>query len=721
MSLRTKTLLIIGITLFGLLGILFLFSRVILLRSFSQLEKDDIQQNTARVAYAIQSDVDNLSYTNLDWAAWDDTVDFVEGNYPAYVEDNLGLYTINNLEIHIMAYYDRNGELFYSLSSNESGEEAPLPQGFIDLIESNPELVHHTNQESLIEGIITIPEGTLLFSSRPILPNDQLGSSHGSLIMARFMDEEYLQSIAERTQLSVVLYPLSDPQIPADFTEAQAQITLAEPSYSQPLDADTIAGYILQENIFSQPDLMIRVDKPRDIYNQGQFSINYFLLSMLGVGIGFVIVSGILLERTVLSRLYIISNSIREIRKQGDLSARVPVSGRDELTNVSTQINRMLESIEENDQQLKKNQQQLEQNNQDLTRRARELQIIAEITRDTTTLSNLEELLDHAVRLIREQFNFYYAAFYFVNPENQSVILQSASSDEDLTLMEYEDLNGNEAEESIVAQVAKLGIARIVYDISKEDQFVAKPHLPLSRSVAALPLWARDEIIGVLNIHDTRADAFDDENISVLQTLADQIAIAIYNTRLLQQSQENLEAVNRAYGELSSKAWNQFLMYEPDINFISTPFSEQQIRTADWSPEMSETYRVGQITQHGDKTIHIPIILRDQTLGVVRLQKREGTGSWSEDEIELMDTLVDQLETALETARLYTDTQRQGQRERLTHEVTDKLHRSMDMDALMQTLLQEISNALGVSEAFVQLSTSTPTPDSASKQIDSAD
>jgi GAF domain-containing protein len=103
-------------------------------------------------------------------------------------------------------------------------------------------------------------------------------------------------------------------------------------------------------------------------------------------------------------------------------------------------------------------------------------------------------------------------------------------------------------------------------------------------------------------------------------------------------------------------------------------------------------------------------------LGVVRLRKRDETGSWSQEEIELMDTLVDRLETALETARLYSDTQRQAARVSLTQDVTDKLHRSLNMDNLMQTLLQEVSNALGASDAFIQLSTPTQTSDSASHQ-----
>ena len=85
-----------------------------------------------------------------------------------------------------------------------------------------------------------------------------------------------------------------------------------------------------------------------------------------------------------------------------------------------------------------------------------------------------------------------------------------------------------------------------------------------------------------------------------------------------------------------------------------------------------------------------------------------------------MDTLVDQLETALETARLYSDTQVQAGRERLTHEITDKLHRSLDMDDLMQTFLQEISSALGASGAFVQLSSTIPKIESANDNAKTA-
>lgn len=245
--------------------------------------------------------------------------------------------------------------------------------------------------------------------------------------------------------------------------------------------------------------------------------------------------------------------------------------------------------------------------------------------------------------------------------------------------------------------------ARIVLDVGSDAVRFENPELPDTRSEGALPLHSRDRVIGALTIQSKEAAAFDQEFITVLQTMADQIAIALENAELIARYEASLKAERRAYGELSHQAWRK-LLEKSEIGFISSEMYDIQSVEREWSPAMRKTATSGQITYDGENTILIPIVLREQTLGVVRLAKQEGSGSWSENEVELMNTLVDQLETALETARLYSNTQIQAERERLTHEVTDKLHRSPDMDALMKTLLQEISTALGASSAFVQLS-----------------
>jgi GAF domain-containing protein len=248
--------------------------------------------------------------------------------------------------------------------------------------------------------------------------------------------------------------------------------------------------------------------------------------------------------------------------------------------------------------------------------------------------------------------------------------------------------------------------ARIALDSGLDAVRFDNPELPETRSEGAIPLRSRDKVLGAITVQSNRPSAFDENIITVLQTMADQIAVALDNAELISQAETSLEAERRAFGELSQQAWLKMLE-QTEWGVIASDTYDVQTSKEKWAPEMRQTTYAGQITQHGNETIHIPIILRGQTLGVVRLRKQEGAGVWSNEEIELMDTLVDQLETALEAARLYSGTQIQAERERLTHEITDKLHRSLDIDTLMQTLLQEISAALGASGAYVQLSTDT--------------
>ena len=138
---------------------------------------------------------------------------------------------------------------------------------------------------------------------------------------------------------------------------------------------------------------------------------------------------------------------------------------------------------------------------------------------------------------------------------------------------------------------------------------------------------------------------------------------------------------------------------------ISTPNVDVTPAGGNWTPEMQQAARTGEIARTDGSTLAIPIVLRDQVLGVVRLCKPEDAGQWTDDEVELMNTLIDQLEAALESARLYHDTRRRAERERLTSDITDKMHRAAGVESIVQTALDELSEALGTSRAFIRLGT----------------
>jgi GAF domain-containing protein len=219
----------------------------------------------------------------------------------------------------------------------------------------------------------------------------------------------------------------------------------------------------------------------------------------------------------------------------------------------------------------------------------------------------------------------------------------------------------------------------------------------------ALPLVVSDQLLGVLDIQSIEEAAFTNEDIEVLQVLANQVAIAIYNTMLFTENQAALERSRRDLAQESQRAWRE-MFAQTDLGFISLFGKALESTSSDrWTPEMVLASQEGSIVQVDNKTIAIPIILREEVLGVVRLKKTESQNDWTDEEINLMTTLIDQLEVALESARLYSDTQRRAAREQLVTEITTKIRAANDPQTMLQTAVLELRQALQAQRAQVLL------------------
>jgi GAF domain-containing protein len=258
-----------------------------------------------------------------------------------------------------------------------------------------------------------------------------------------------------------------------------------------------------------------------------------------------------------------------------------------------------------------------------------------------------------------------------------------------------------------VGYVTGQGRPRIALDVGTDAVFFDNPDLPDTRSEMALPLQVRGETIGALDVQSTEAAAFSDEDVAVLQTLADQLAMAISNTRLLQQVQESLEAERRAYGVVSREAWSDLLHAQLALHQRYDP---QGILPADgqWREQVRMAAQQGKTVSGQEKpptTLATPIKVRDQVIGILDAHKPAGAGAWTAEEITLLETLADQLGIALESARLYRDAQRRAARERLIGEVTDRVRETLDIETMLKTGVQEVHQALGLPEVTVRLAT----------------
>lgn len=328
----------------------------------------------------------------------------------------------------------------------------------------------------------------------------------------------------------------------------------------------------------------------------------------------------------------------------------------------------------------------------DLTRRTRYLEAITQVAQDVVTILDLQELLSRVTDLISERLGFYHTAIFLLDSTGAWAELRAASGvgGQRLLTRGYRLPVG----EGLVGTVAAQGVYRLAAEVGASEQFQRR-ELADSRSEIALPLRARGEIIGVLDVHSRESDAFGEEAITALQSLADQVAVAISNARLFAQLQESVTAERRAYGELSRTAWQELLRAESEPGFLSR---ETGITPAGdlWRPEMAEALAKGAVVANGP-TVAVPIKVRDQVIGVVDGCKPGGTGEWTPDEIALLQLMTDQLGVALESARLYQDTQRRAAQEQAVGAVAAQLRASTDTDAILRTVAQELGQLLGAS------------------------
>jgi len=342
----------------------------------------------------------------------------------------------------------------------------------------------------------------------------------------------------------------------------------------------------------------------------------------------------------------------------------------------------------------------------ELERRSTYLEASAEVASAASSILKVEQLIQQMVELIRQRFSLYYVGLFLVDEIGEWAVLQAGTGEAGRVMLARP--HRVKVGEGMIGWCVANAQPRIALDVGEDAVRLETDELPETRSEAALPLRARGRVVGALTVQSDQPAAFDQEIITVFQSMADQIAIALENARLFAESHAALEAAGRAYGELSREAWISLLQARPDMGYRS---DEHGVITLEetWRPEMVRALQEKKVIR-GDGAgeeekipLAVPIMVRGEVIGVLDTHKPAEEGGWTDEEVALLEELTDQLGEALEGARLYRDTQRRAAREQLISHVVNRMRSAVDMETLMQTTIREVANILGVSSAFVQL------------------
>ena len=346
MKLRRKTLSIVGITIAGLTSILYAVSSSILLSSLVKAEEQEATQVVKGVLSVFGQTADDFNSRFADWSAWDDTYAFIQNGNSEFIDSNLVPEGLANLRVNIALFVNTSGKIVYGTAlDTEKLKLTPVPFALKRRISLNDRLLQHSNAKSSLAGILLLPSGPILITSRPIVTTKNTGPIRGTLVFGRNLDAAGIERMSKITRLPLIIHSINEPELPADFQEVREKLSANKPILVRALSEKSIAGYALIRDIYDRPALLLRVDIPRETYQQGQTSLLYLLVSVILAGMGFVGCTLLLLEHLVLSRLSGLAKAVNNISTSQDLSLRLPVTGEDELSDLAYTINGMLSAI----------------------------------------------------------------------------------------------------------------------------------------------------------------------------------------------------------------------------------------------------------------------------------------------------------------------------------------------------------------------------------------
>jgi len=402
---------------------------------------------------------------------------------------------------------------------------------------------------------------------------------------------------------------------------------------------------------------------PENQFLRQSYQLQAIIVSLLALILGAIL--AFFISRTVSVPLKELISTFKAI-EAGDLSKRANVTATDEIAEVTMHFNSMVASIEELRGTLEK---QVED-------RTRLLKATNDLAKVSSSILDPDELLAKIINMFTDQFNYYYAAIYIIDPGEKWAELKEATGEAGKVLRQNHhrlELTGK----SMVATSIREKSPRISQNTSDEKQRLENPLLPYTRSEVALPLIAGDRVLGALNVQSTKTADFGLEVIETMQNMAGQVAIALENAHLFQETQLRIAEMRTIQQQYLVEGWSALSMRKNEME-----------------------YSIGESNDTNTQKFVAPINLRDQIIGQISV---EGTGDWTIEQKNLIDAVATQAAIALENARLVNESRQIATRERMLAEINSKIWASTTIDGVLQTAVKELGRRLDASSATIEL------------------
>lgn len=437
-------------------------------------------------------------------------------------------------------------------------------------------------------------------------------------------------------------------------------------------------------------------------FTSGLRTATIILLGLLVISILISLAIGQVIAAPV-SRLTQVANEIVD----GNLSAQAAVPSRDEVGALAQAFNtmttRLRETLQGLEQRVEERSSELRVANDRNERRARQFEAIAHVAATISSTRDLDTLLTQVTTAISSRFGFYHVGVFLLDPRREYAVLSAANSEGGQKMLARRH-KLRVGETGIVGFVTHTGKPRMVLNTGEDAVFFNNPDLPETHSEVALPLLVENVVIGALDVQSTEPNAFNQEDVNILATLADQVSIAIQNSRQYDATQKALAEADAVSRQFIQSGWKQFTKSQNLIGVHHTGAKATLLfanngNGRDEHPQRSEQERPS--NQRGS-FISLPIRLRGEVIGSVDVRS-PNSQSWNQDDLDVVTAIIERAAIAMENARLLAESQKRAAKERTIGEIAAKISGQSDIDELLRTAAQELNRTLPGAEIAIQL------------------
>lgn len=323
---------------------------------------------------------------------------------------------------------------------------------------------------------------------------------------------------------------------------------------------------------------------------------------------------------------------------------------------------------------------------EDLASRMTQLRNSTVTARTIAEKQTIAELLETTTQLISEKFGYYHVGLFILDEQNKIAFLQASSSATGKLLI-GQGFRVEPDRKNPLANAIEQNRAFISSDLDQKN-FVKDDNFPITRSRMVLPLAVRGEVIGLIDLHSDQVRAFTLDDAEVLQTLADLTAISLDNVRLINETQNLVNQLETDTSIQTQRTWRK-LTSRQKPSYQYTPAGVRPVFFRD--------------NQKDTDALRVPLTLHGQSIGSIKLKRKNTDADWSEREKTLIEKIADQVALALENSRLVDEAQKNAAREQMIANISTRIRETLDIDAVARTAVSELQRVFDLKEAEIMI------------------